>query len=50
MQDLVRNYHRVSNVVKCAIKIDLIKAYDSVDLYFLFEVMEALHCIGQRTL
>lgn len=42
MQELVRNYQRDSGIARCAIKIDLMKAYDSVDWDFLFEVMSAM--------
>ncbi|XP_058216931.1 uncharacterized protein LOC131327817 [Rhododendron vialii] len=42
MQELVRNYQRDSGVPRCAIKIDLMKAYDLVDWEFLFEVMAAM--------
>lgn len=30
-QELVRNYLRDTGVARCAIKIDLMKAYDSID-------------------
>lgn len=36
MQELVRNYQRDSGPARCAIKIDLMKAYDSGDWDFLF--------------
>lgn len=43
MQDLVRNYHRDEGPPKCAIKIVLMKAFDSVSWGFLFEMMAAMH-------
>lgn len=39
MQELVRGYHRDLGPPRCAIKLDLMKAYDSVDWAFLFVVM-----------
>lgn len=42
MQELVRNYHRNALPKRCAVKIDLMKAYDSVDWEFLFDVMHAM--------
>lgn len=39
MQEVVRNYHRNEGLPRCAIKIDIMKAYDSVDWSFQFEVM-----------
>ena len=47
MQELVRNYHRDTGPPKCAIKIDFMKAYDSVDWDFLFDVMNAMHFPSQ---
>lgn len=49
MQELVRNYHRDDGPPKCAIKIDLMKAYDSVSLEFLREMMNAMHFPSQFT-
>lgn len=43
MQELVRSYHLNSGPARCAIKIDIMKAYDSVDWGFLKEVMIAMN-------
>lgn len=42
MQELVRNYHRNALPKRSAVNIDLMKAYDSVDWEFLFDVMHAM--------
>ncbi|KAG5542725.1 hypothetical protein RHGRI_015741 [Rhododendron griersonianum] len=42
MQELVKNYHRDEGPPRCAIKIDLMKAYDSVSWVFLSEMMVAM--------
>ena len=42
MQELVRDNHRGNSPHGCAIKIDLMKAYASVDWSFLFEIMGAM--------
>lgn len=38
----MRSYPKNANPAKCAIKIDLMKAYDSMDWDFLFDVMTAM--------
>ncbi|KAG5524001.1 hypothetical protein RHGRI_030865 [Rhododendron griersonianum] len=40
--ELIRNYHRDVGLPRCAIKIDLMKAYDSVDWNFLLDTMDAM--------
>lgn len=47
MQELVRNYQRDSGSTRCAIKIDFMKAYNSVDWDSLFYVMMALEFPAQ---
>ncbi|GLT72077.1 hypothetical protein SLA2020_440400 [Shorea laevis] len=42
-QELVRNYHRNEGHPRCTLKIDLMKAYDSVNWDFL---LQCLHCFG----
>jgi hypothetical protein len=39
-QEVMKNYHKVNGKAPCALKVDLMKAYDSVSWDF------ALHCLG----
>ena len=42
-QEIVRNYHKEKGVPRCTLKIDLMKAYDSVNWDFM---LHCLHCFG----
>jgi len=42
-QELVRNYHRKEGAPRCTMKIDLMKAYDSVNWDF---IIQCLVCLG----
>ena len=41
-QDLLRNYHRSNTQTRCTIKVDFLKAFDTVNWAFLFKVMQHL--------
>lgn len=41
-QELVRNYTRVNSAARCLMKVDLRKAYDSVEFSFIKDVMMGL--------
>ncbi|XP_062115338.1 uncharacterized protein LOC133829622 [Humulus lupulus] len=43
LQDLIKNYGRALTSPRCAIKIDLSKAYDMVDWYFLENLLKAYY-------
>ena len=40
-QEIVRNYHKETRKSRCAMKVDLVKAYDSVEF-----MIHCLHCFG----
>ena len=40
-QELMRNYHRRDSPTRCAIKVDLMKAFDTVRWDFLLTLMQA---------
>lgn len=42
-QELFRNYHRASGLARCALKIDLRKAFDTVRWDFLFDILSNYH-------
>ncbi|XP_062085573.1 uncharacterized protein LOC133791669 [Humulus lupulus] len=41
-QDLIKNYRRSSISPRCAIKIDISKAYDTIDWWFIEELLKSL--------
>lgn len=41
VQELFKNYHRAHGPPRCAIKVDILKAYDSLDWNFLLLALEA---------
>jgi hypothetical protein len=45
-QEIVRNYHKETGKPRCAMKVDLMKAYDSVNWEFM---IHCLHCFGFPT-
>jgi hypothetical protein len=42
-QELVRGYHKKKGNPRCTFKVDLMKAYDSVNWEF---ILQCLHCFG----
>ncbi|XP_062103537.1 uncharacterized protein LOC133814614 [Humulus lupulus] len=46
-QDLIKNYGRKTTSPRCAIKIDLSKAYDTIDWWFLKDLLKSL-CFPMR--
>jgi hypothetical protein len=42
-QELVKNYHKKDGKPRCTLKIDLMKAYDSINWEF---ILHCLHCFG----
>ncbi|XP_058181312.1 uncharacterized protein LOC131299748 [Rhododendron vialii] len=47
MQELVKNYHKDNGQPRCAIKMDLMKAYDSVDWNFVLDMMRVMEFPNQ---
>uniref|UniRef100_A0A5B6YUZ1 Reverse transcriptase domain-containing protein n=1 Tax=Davidia involucrata TaxID=16924 RepID=A0A5B6YUZ1_DAVIN len=43
MEGLLRNYHRNDSPAKCAIKVDIMKAYDSVSWDFLMGILKVMN-------
>ncbi|XP_028103202.1 uncharacterized protein LOC114302386 [Camellia sinensis] len=41
-QELLRGYHRKSPTPKCAMKVDIMKAYDSVRWGFIIDILKAM--------
>ena len=38
-QELLRNYHRADSIVRCVVKVDLLKAFDTVKWSFLLDLL-----------
>lgn len=49
-QELLRNYHRNDGSPRCTMKIDLMKAYDSIQWDFIINVLSAIGTPDQSTL
>lgn len=47
MQELVRGYHRGAGPARCALKIDIQKAYDTVEWVFLKDVLVAMRFLHE---
>lgn len=47
MQELVKNYHKDEGQPRCAIKMDLMKAYDSVEWSFVLDMLRVLEFPSQ---
>lgn len=43
MHDIARGYHRIDGKARCDVKVDLMKAYDTLQWDFLFSTMELMN-------
>ena len=43
MQEVMKNNHKTGGDLRCALEINIQKAYDSIRWSFLLEVLEAMH-------
>lgn len=46
-QEILRDYHRDNKPPRCAIKLDWMKAYDTINWNFLFNILEAIGVPGE---